>query len=159
MKIRNLPQWLLSRARKRACTTIVLHASAGSSLAGAVSTLIKRNLSYHYLIEKSGSITKCVPASKVAFHAGKSLGPQRENVNGYSIGISFVNKNDGKDPVTIEQYIAARDLIIDLRKQFPELKWVTTHYAISPGRKTDPKPMNLAKLRAFAKEVGLSPWM
>lgn len=154
-----LTKWLAFRNRVKPCTTVVMHASAGSSLAGAVSTLIKRKLSYHYLIEKSGRITKCVPASKVAFHAGESLGPDGKWVNAYSIGISFVNLNDGKDPVTIEQYIAARDLIIDLRKQFPELKWVTTHYAISPGRKTDPKPMNLAKLRAFAKEVGLSPWM
>jgi N-acetylmuramoyl-L-alanine amidase len=150
-----LTKWLVTRERKKPCTTIVLHATAGSSLGGALSTLRLRGLSYHYLIEKNGEVTKCAPSSRVAFHAGKSEGPEGSNVNDYSIGISFVNLNDGKDPITYDQEQAAKLLVLDLENHFP-LSWVTTHYAISPGRKTDPKPFNSARLTAFAKAVGLN---
>ena len=47
--------WLANRKRTKALTTVVLHATGGSSLSGAVSTLIARGLSYHYIIDKVGT--------------------------------------------------------------------------------------------------------
>lgn len=155
MKTKLLDKWLAFRERKQATSTIVLHATAGGTLIGAITTLIKKGFSYHYLIDKDGTITKCVPITKVAFHAGKSVGPNGSNVNGYSVGISFVNKNDGKDPYTIEQTRAARDLCLELRAYIPTIKYLTTHWAISPGRKTDPK--NYPSVQ-FAKDVKLKFW-
>jgi N-acetyl-anhydromuramyl-L-alanine amidase AmpD len=134
-----LKNWLASRPRKEPITTIVLHATAGSSLSGALSALRQKELSYHYLIEKSGRVTKCVPYGKVAFHAGVSKGPSGENCNRYSIGISFVNLNDGKDPYTQAQIEECRFLIEDLWRSVPSLEYLTTHYAVAPKRKTDPK--------------------
>ncbi len=157
MKIVALAQWLASRPRTKPCTTIVLHATAGGSLSGALSTLRIKGLSYHYIIEKDGTITKCCPSNRVAFHAGKSEGPQGDNVNGYSIGISFVNRNDGTDMIPEAQEKAAQELVTELRESFP-LHWVTTHWAISPGRKTDPRPMGPGRLMKFAQICGLKAW-
>lgn len=147
----------MSRPRKQPCTTVVLHATAGSTLGGAISTLRLKGLSYHYLIEKDGAVTKCCPSSRVAYHAGKSIGPSGKNVNDYSIGISFVNRNDGVDPITTDQELVTRILIRDLKAAFP-LKYVTTHWAISPGRKSDPVTMGPSVLKDFSISVGLMDW-
>jgi len=147
MKILALPKMLASRPRKKPITTIVLHATAGSTLGGALSTLRLKGFSYHYLIDKDGTVTKGVPYGRVAFHAGESMGPDGPNVNEYSIGISFVNRNDGKDPYTAAQTVSCENLIKELCNAVP-LHWLTTHYAISGFRgKTDPKrfPCSLVK--------------
>lgn len=145
--------WGNSRSRKVPCTTIVLHATAGGSLNGALVTLGIRKLSYHYIIDKDGSITKCCPISKVAYHAGKSFGPNGSNVNDYSIGISFVNRNNGKDDYTPEQVKACVELIKMLKPSLPNLKWLTTHYWISPKRKTDPVGLDVNSINKNIKAV------
>ena len=149
-----LLKWLASRARQRDCTLVVMHSTAGSTLGGALSTLRLKGLSYHYLIEKSGKVTKCVPASRVAFHAGASEGPGGPNCNGYSVGVCFVNRNDGKDPITGLQIQSAVELVRELKAQLP-LVWIANHHGIAPKRKTDPKGFNL---ESFAVAVGLKAW-
>ena len=139
MTITQIAGWLASKPRKRPASTIVLHATAGSSLGGAISTLKLRGCSYHYLIAKDGRITKTVPIGRVAYHAGVSEGPEGPNVNGYSVGISLVNLNDGKDPYTDAQIDACAFLVRNLAANLPSLRWITTHYAIAPKRKTDPR--------------------
>lgn len=146
------------RERRQDCTTIVLHATAGATASGALAALQHNGLSYHYVIPKDGNpdAYKLVPASKVAYHAGVSLGPDGPNVNNYSVGISFVNLNNGKDPYTDHQVQTAREIVTALKAQFPQLVWVTTHKIIAPKRKTDPLGFDLLK---FANDVGLKPWI
>jgi N-acetyl-anhydromuramyl-L-alanine amidase AmpD len=147
-----------SRSRKMECDTVVLHATAGSTFRGAFAALMDRELSYHYIIEDQretdGLVRKLVPASRVAYHAGRSFGPHGSGVNDYSLGISFVNRNDGADGYSWRQFNAARAIIIALKSQFP-LKWLTTHALISPGRKTDPRNFPVDDL---AEAVGLKVW-
>jgi N-acetyl-anhydromuramyl-L-alanine amidase AmpD len=146
LRITNLREWLPSRARQHPVTTIVAHATAGASATSSIAWLYRlaRDLirgneaSYHYIIERDGSVTKCVPITRVAFHAGRSVGPNGPNVNNYSIGIAFANRNDGVERVTPAQESAFYALVAELAVAFPDLKFVTTHYAISPRRKTDP---------------------
>lgn len=151
--------WMAKRTRTQPITTIVLHATAGGSLVGAITTLYKKKFSYHFLIDKDGTEIKGVPYNDVAFHAGESTGPNGRYCNGYSIGISFVNKNDGKDPYTWEQYLACERIIHELltkdMKVKATCKWLTTHYWISPGRKTDPKNFDVERI---AKATGLTIW-
>lgn len=153
-----LKAWLMTRARKRPCTTIVLHGTAGASGASSVSWLRQIGLSYHYVVDRDGSVIKCAPTSRVAFHAGKSVGPEGENVNDYSIGIAFANLEDGRDKITLAQLDAVASLVKQLEPEFP-LKWVTTHYAISPRRKTDPVMLKAVDLIAFAARVNLTAWL
>lgn len=172
--MKNLTPWLDGHGGDRHDTLlIVMHATAGGSLEGAIETLRDRNLSYHYIIDRDGTVTKCIPLAKTAWHAGNSYGPDEEAkkisrkqdrshnfvaktcVNGYSIGISFVNKDDGKQTETPAQQIAAVSLILELRQAFPSLKFVTSHAIVSPGRKVDPLGYNMD---ALAKAVGLPLW-
>ena len=129
-----------------------------------------------------GLIRKLVPYSRAAYHAGSSYGPHEQargvsraqypyntlnrslrrvgkfvagcSVNPYSVGISFVNLNDGKDGYSAAQYKACLDLILELREVLP-LKHLTTHAIVSPGRKTDPKNFPVVQM---ANDCGLPLW-
>jgi N-acetylmuramoyl-L-alanine amidase len=146
-----LKNWLKSSARPRGVrvNTIVLHATAGKSAASSIRymRLPEVAASYHYIIERDGEVTKCVPVERKAWHAGKSVGPEGSDVNRYSIGIAFANLNDGNEVITAKQWDAARSLCIRLKEAYP-IEWVVTHYGISYPRKTDPRGFNL---ELFAK--------
>lgn len=153
--MRRLADWLAHRPRVGATVqTLVLHATATDTLEDALAALRERGLSYHFLIDRDGEVIQLVPAEACAFHAGESLGPQGPAANGYSIGVSFVNRNDGVDPITPEQEHAVRSLVASLSESFP-LRWVTTHAAIAPGRKDDPVGYDVG---ALASDCGLEPW-
>lgn len=149
MTIKTIASWLKSRARTKPFTGIVLHASGGSNASGAVSWLEKIGLSYHYIIDKDGTVTKLVPLSRVAFHAGESLGWDGKGCNGYTIGVCLANRNDGKDPYTDEQYASCKALVAELASGAPTLKYITTHKAVAvpKGRKTDPVGFEVNKVK------------
>lgn len=154
--------WFAHKARPQGVNvnTVVLHASAGGSLSGAVSTLRAKGYGYHYLIDKSGKVYKGAPATASVAHAGESVGPQGSSCNRYSIGVCLINLNDGKDPITLEQQLALRELIPLLKANMGEYKYLTTHYAITvkpdgSARKTDPRGVAVQHL---ANDVGLTPW-
>lgn len=140
-----LGRWLASRPRTRPITTIVMHATAGGTFAGAWSTLKLKGYGYHALIcsERDpygdGVIVKCVPDSRTCAHAGKSVGPDGPSVNSYSLGCSFVNANDGHDPYSANQHGMAVARVVTWAIAYPSIEYLTTHYWVSPGRKTDPK--------------------
>lgn len=155
MKIRNWERWLGHSSRDGdKITTIVYHSTAGAGAISSIKYLLKKLLnrnpdddaSYHFLIERDGSIIKTVPIERKAWHAGKSLGPEGPNVNTYSIGIAFANKNDGYEPITRAQIMAALQLTDALVVAYPTIRHLTTHFGISHPRKSDPR---LFKLEDF----------
>ena len=148
-----------SKARTKPITTVVLHATAGSSLSGAVKTLHDKGLGYHYLIERSGAVHKGCATSRNCGHAGKSNGPDGEHCNGYSIGVAFVHPNNGS-AISEAAIGAARNLCKELADAIPSLEWLTTHYAVTvtPSgsyRKSDPRNCSVESIASFA---GLKPW-
>lgn len=152
--------WFKHQPRSLRPTTVVLHATAGGTLAGAVETLRERGLGYHYLIEPDGRVWKGAPIARQVGHAGESVGPEGASVNRYSIGVSWVNLNDGIQPITAAQLAAAEELLQVLRQGLPCLRWLTTHYAITVQpdggyRKSDPRGVDVESLAASA---GLRPW-
>lgn len=147
MNVVTIGTWLPTRARKVDPTTVVLHATVGATALSSIAWLRKISLSYHYVIERDGTIYKCAPTGRVAFHCGASVGPDGSNVNNYSIGIAFANKDDGKDLYTVAQVEACNELLDSLALAMPSLKYVTTHARISPGRKTDPKYLSLSRIK------------
>lgn len=150
-----LDRWLpsSSRAPKAHVNTIVLHATVSKNATSPIAWLRQIGLSYHYIVDRDGTIYKCVPTTRKAFHAGISEGPQGKWVNGYSIGIALVSMNDGSSYPVVQRN-AAEWLVNELRKQFP-LKYVATHYAIAPRRKSDPRNYPLDE---FAQRTGLLKW-
>lgn len=137
---------------------IVLHATASGKKAKARDVIAYMNrddhgpISYHYLIDRDGSILRMTDPKFVAYHAGDSAWPhpavattknQKPNkglsVNARSIGISFVNDNI-KEPLTAKQLESAEWLCRTwIEKLALRLTNVRAHFEVSPGRKSDPK--------------------
>lgn len=161
--------YLVSKPRTKPISLIVVHSTAGRSFVGAWATLLAKGFGYHALIPDEdefghGDIIKCVPDSRVCGHAGNSYGPLEQaagisnkqnsrrkfiagtSVNSYSLGISFVNANDGKDTYSEKQHNACVERCVQWALAYPTIKWLSTHYWVSPGRKSDPRGYNVEKL-------------
>ena len=92
---------------------IVMHCTAGASALSSIGYLNRPNAeapaSYHYVIDRDGTIYRHCPPDTVAYHAGDSAFPpdpakpkQGTTVNTRSLGIAWANRNDG-EPLTDEQ--------------------------------------------------------
>lgn len=122
---------------------LVLHADAGRSEEGTLHWLTDpgSKVSYHYLVGRSGTLYQCVPDRRRAWHAGKSRLGDRENVNDFSVGVSFANRQDG-EPFPQKQITAGLALCRELLAvHHIPIERVVTHAQIAPGRKTDPGPL------------------
>ncbi len=76
--------------------TIVIHYTGGTTLGGAVSTLINPQVkaSAHLVVggeKENYIIEQLVPFTHIAWHAGSSKYAGRERLNKYAIGIEIVN--------------------------------------------------------------------
>ena len=150
MVIKQTPFWLLCSKRTMPVSTIVLHHDAGASDDSGLQYLInlarayvpntkRKAASYHYYVGRDGTVTKCVPLSKKAWHCGVSHGPKGANVNDYSIGIALANRGDGEEYPEV-QLQAALALVKEISKAIVGVKHLTTHrLCCEPnGRKIDP---------------------
>ncbi len=138
--------------------TIVIHATAGSTLAGTTKWFQapESKVSAHFTIGKDGSIVQNVSTFNRAWHAGVSKDANgRENLNHTSVGIEIVNLNDGKDPYTEAQYRVLDNLLAVLLRRFPEVKSFVSHeYIAEPkGRKNDPKGLDWGRIKRFESRV------
>ena len=88
----------------------VIHHTGGDSLSGAVSTLISRGLSYHYLIDKDGSIVQLIPGKHIGYHTNDATqGQMRGKIGNFNtFGISLVAADDSK--VTPQQ-VASTEIL------------------------------------------------
>jgi AmpD protein len=95
-------------------------------------------VSSHCLIRRDGEIVQYVSFNKRAWHAGDSCFAGREACNDFSIGIEL----EGTDeiPYTPVQYAILADLVVLLKKIYPEItdNRIVGHSTIAPTRKTDP---------------------
>ena len=130
---------------------IVLHADASPNEKGCLSWIqsSESKVSYHVLIGRDGAVYTCVPYDRRAWHAGKAEYHGEKDVNGISIGVSFSNKNDGKEPLTEKQKAACKEVLKDIRARYGPLP-VTTHAQVSPGRKNDPELVPGFRLEDYA---------
>lgn len=131
-------------------TTIVIHATANSTLIGVISWFQNPTayVSAHYVIGKDGKIVQMVKDEDRAWHAGKSEWRGVPNVNDYSLGIELVNLNDGQDPYPEAQYESLVKLCQALVYEYNILiEDIVGHYHVSPGRKTDPQGLDINELR------------
>ena len=125
---------------------IVLHATAGSTYAGAKLAYQQRNVSAHFTIDPDGTIYRNVPEDAVAYHAGVSqwgrFGHPSTGINSlnpWSLGIELVHPNEMSFGWSPQQIEACKALVVHLAKRY-SVPWnhILTHAMISPGRKTDP---------------------
>ncbi|MEY4529780.1 MAG: hypothetical protein RLZZ156_501 [Deinococcota bacterium] len=135
-----LPKKCFDAGRTAKLEFIVLHATAGSSYAGAKSAYLSRGVSAHYTIEKDGTIYQNVLDQNTAWHAGESIWGDINGLNPHSIGIEIVGLNTyGVDypDAQIQSVVQLVKSLCDRHK----IRWtnILTHYMISPNRKTDPQ--------------------
>lgn len=70
---------------------IIIHYTGGGSVSGAIRTLRRRGLSYHFIVDRQGEVHQGGALNRKAFHAGLSNWKGLENMNNHSIGISAAN--------------------------------------------------------------------
>jgi N-acetyl-anhydromuramyl-L-alanine amidase AmpD len=95
-------------------------------------------VSYHYLVGRSGTVYQFVADNRRAWHAGVSTYRGQSDCNNFTLGVSFANNQKG-EPFPPDQITAGAELValLCLRHGIP-VDRITTHAAVSPGRKTDP---------------------
>ena len=104
----------------------VIHHTGGGSMSGAIETLKQRGLSYHYMIDKDGTVKQLIPGKGIGYHAG--YGPNQS-----TFGIALVAENDRK--VTPEQIQAASNLNAKLASEYGyDSKNVFGHGEISKNK-------------------------
>lgn len=108
----------------------------------------KKHASYHYGIDRDGSITRMLPIRIVAFACGDSAFPNPthyppgnggHSINAKSVSIAWANDDKGEQ-LTEEQIDSGLWLCLTLMGQLriPPSR-VVGHYEVSPGRKPDPR--------------------
>lgn len=119
---------------------IVLHYDDGGSYKSTRRTLIKKRNSYHYYIQRDGTIIKLIDPKYEASHAGISYYKGKFRLNKYSIGICL--QNDPPEAYTEKQYNSAGWLIKQLQSRYNDStsKVIIGHsdIAFPRGRKIDP---------------------
>ena len=140
---------------------IVMHCTAGGSAMSSIDYMnTSAGVSYHYVIDRDGTIYRMLDVQYVGYHAGDSAFPadpskktQGGSVNRRSIGISWANRNDGEQ-ITEKQIESALWLCgVFVKRDGISIENVVGHNEVSPGRKSDPGPaINMDTWRAKLAE-------
>jgi N-acetyl-anhydromuramyl-L-alanine amidase AmpD len=129
---------------------VVLHHSGGS-YAGGVSWIKnpESRVSYHVLVAPDGRRTVFARPDQRTWHAGKSSWKGRGDLNSWSLGASFAGDSYA-NPLTPAAMESMAEYLVPLLKEHGiSLNNVTDHRTVSPGRKDDLKPSELARFKAF----------
>lgn len=118
---------------------VILHYTAMNSAAEAIERLCDtvHQVSAHYVISESGTVTQLVSDDMRAWHAGQSFWQGCRDVNSASIGIELCNRGD--HPFPAPQIHALVTLLsgVCTRNDIPSHS-VIGHSDIALGRKADP---------------------
>lgn len=114
-------------------------------------------VSAHYIVDRDGSIIRCVPDGQRAWHAGVSRFRGVDNVNDFSIGIEICNRGDNIEPYPEAQLQSVIRLVGLLARTYDvPIANVTRHrdIALPLGRRTDPSD-NFDYARVLAEAQAL----
>jgi N-acetyl-anhydromuramyl-L-alanine amidase AmpD len=130
--------------------TLVIHATAGSSSAGAVSVMKKTidPASFHWLVPDEDEsqhgqfVWACVPEALAAWHVRNSafnpdVNAGLNRVNHWSLGVEVVNLQVN-DPFSLWQIEATARIARYCWAKYPNLTDVVSHAKLDPTRRTDP---------------------
>ena len=109
-------------------------------------------VSSHFVIARSGTITQFVDCDQRAWHAGGSHYRGRDNCNDDSIGIELEGLEG--ESFTEAQYTALTSLCRDLDQRYC-IRFIAGHEHVAPDRKRDPGPgFEWQKLRNKLCDLG-----
>lgn len=131
-------------------TAVVIHATAGSSSAGAISVMKKTTgaASFHWLVPDEDEpqhgelVWACVPEALAAWHVRNAafhpdVNDGQTRVNHWSLGIEVVNLQED-DPFSAWQVEATARIVRHCWAKYPNLTFVVSHAKLDPTRRTDP---------------------
>ncbi|MFN7953645.1 MAG: N-acetylmuramoyl-L-alanine amidase [bacterium] len=129
---------------------VVIHATAGSSSAGAVSVMARAEnpASFHWLVPDEDEpqhgklVWACVPEALAAWHVRNAASHPDVNggakrVNHWSLGIEVVNAQQN-DPFSAWQLEATARIVRYCWAKYPNLVDVVSHAKLDPSRRSDP---------------------
>ena len=140
----------VTRGRRITPRAIVLHHTAGS-YAGSVAWCADpaSRVSYHCIVAKDGKRTVLADPDERAWHAGKSTWRGRRDLNSWSVGAAFEGDTYDRELGDAEMASMADYLLPIMRQYGLTLADVTDHRTVSPGRKDDLNPKELARFKAY----------
>jgi N-acetyl-anhydromuramyl-L-alanine amidase AmpD len=129
---------------------IVLHHTAGS-YAGSVSWCMDpaSRVSYHAIVAKDGRRTVLADPDERTWHAGVSSWRGKRDLNSWSIGAAFEGDTNKRQLGEAEMASMADYVVPLLQKYRLSLADVTDHRTVSPGRKDDLAPAELARFKSY----------
>jgi len=106
-------------------------------------------VSYHCIVAKDGRRSTLADPDERCWHAGVSFWRGKRDLNSWSIGAAFEGDTYDRELGETEMESMAEYLVPLMRKYGLTLADVTDHRTVSPGRKDDLAPMELARFRRY----------
>ncbi len=132
---------------------IIIHHTAQDSLAQTIKTftIVRPQVSAHYVIADDGRVVQMVNDYLRAWHGGNAVWGKNTDINSASIGIEL--DNNGFEPFSDKQIISLLALLTKLKKDYNiPTQNIIGHADIAPSRKNDPSklfPWKLLALNGF----------
>ena len=128
---------------------VVIHATAGSSSAGAASVIFDGRASFHWLVpdedepQHGNFVWATCHETRAAWHVRNDKSHPdvwngRNKVNHFSLGIEVVNAQNSSDDFSDWQIDATAEIVRYCWAKYPNLKHVVSHAKLDPHRRTDP---------------------
>ena len=106
-------------------------------------------VSYHAIVAKDGRRTVLADPDERTWHAGVSSWRGKRDLNSWSVGAAFEGDTNQRELGEPEMASMA-EYLLPLMKQYGlTLANVTDHRTVSPGRKDDLAPSELARFKAY----------
>jgi N-acetyl-anhydromuramyl-L-alanine amidase AmpD len=147
-KLLNTPN--TSQGRRITPKAIVLHHTSGT-YAGSVAWCMNpaSRVSYHAIVAKDGRRSTLADPDERTWHAGVSSWRGRRDLNSWSVGAAFEGDTYERQLGEDEMASMAEYLVPIMRQYNLALGDVTDHRTVSPGRKNDLNPKELARFKAY----------
>ena len=140
----------VSHGKRITPRAIVLHHTAGS-YAGSVSWCMDpiSKVSYHAIVAKTGRRTVLADPDERTWHAGISSWRGRRDLNSWAIGAAFEGDTYKRTLGQDEMSSMAEYLQPVMKAYNLTVADVTDHRTVSPGRKDDLAPAELARFKSY----------
>jgi N-acetyl-anhydromuramyl-L-alanine amidase AmpD len=106
-------------------------------------------VSYHAIVARDGKRTVLADPDERCWHAGKSSWRGRRDLNSWSVGAAFEGDTYERTLGDAEMASMAEYLLPIMKRYGLTLADVTDHRTVSPGRKDDLNPTELARFKAY----------
>ncbi len=147
-KLLNSPN--VTKGKRIKPKAIVLHHTSGTyggSVAWCMNPASK--VSYHCIVAKDGRRSTLADPDERAWHTGVSSWRGKRDLNSWSIGAAFEG-DTYKRPLSEDEMASMADYLLPIMRQYNlALGDVTDHRTVSPKRKDDLNPVELARFKKY----------